>query len=784
LVADPGVQDRPALSANRIFGDDRQLESGLLNMRVDRNKRKKGPDNAPVRSAGSGGGYAGSFGTAAAICVGLAMLVFAVFGQTVHHDFINFDDNAYVYENPYVSAGVTLEGAIWAFSHVHSSNWHPLTWLSHLLDCQIYGLEPGGHHLTNVFLHAATAIVLFLLLLRMTGAQWRSAFVAALFAIHPLRVESVAWVAERKDVLSGLFFMLTLLAYARYVGKSEIRISKSEDEEIPPAAGVGFLTSSVVRPLTSGSYWLVVVFFALGLMSKPMLVTLPVVLLLLDFWPLGRFSLDPQHSNLLTRQSAFRLVGEKLPLFALAGASCVVAVFAQGQAIQLLERLPLAARMGNALLSGVTYIGQMFWPSKLAVHYPLLPENVRLPAIAMAAGILATITVSVLLLRNRNAYLLTGWIWYLVMLGPVIGIFQVGAQAHADRYTYLPQIGLYVMLTWAVADWSVGGGRWRLFVAGAVLTVVLAATLSAARIQTSHWRDSESLWNHTLACTEKNSLAHNNLGNVFLKDGRTPAAIEHFRKALQIRPDYPSACYNLATAFAQAGRMGEAIEHFRKALRLGLASMDDELVQRAHYNLGNALFQIGRSQEAIEHCRRAVQLSPEHPEAHNNLANALATQGRTEEAVAHYQQALRLKPGYTDARCNLGGALASQGRFAEAVEQYETALDSAPEAIAVLNNLAWLLATCPEASLRDGQRAVELARKAERLSTREHPAILGTLAAAYAEAGHFSDAVETARRAIALAMEQGDQTLAEQTRQRLALYEEGAPYHERLPRDF
>jgi hypothetical protein len=347
-------------------------------------------------------------------CIFLAAIIWLVFGQTLGHEFINFDDDAYVYENPTVAGGFTLQGIPWAFTRVHASNWHPLTWISHMLDCQLYGLNPGGHHLTSVLLHAITAIALFLILRQMTGSLWRSVFVAALFAIHPLRVESVAWVAERKDVLSGLFFVLTIGAYARYA-----RLPRS--------------------PLR---YGLVLLLFALGLMSKPMLVTLPFVLLLLDYWPLNRVR-NGSENNLRTWRY---LIVEKLPLFCLAAASCLATLFAQTIAIRPLTHISLPLRLGNAVIAVAVYLRQMFWPTDLVVFYPFSALDVTAVATVLSVVLLGGISTAVFVLR-RHRYLVTGWLWYLVMLGPVIGILQVGSQAHADRYTYLPQIGLYLLLT-------------------------------------------------------------------------------------------------------------------------------------------------------------------------------------------------------------------------------------------------------------------------------------------------------------------------------------------------
>src|SRR2546421_11526812 len=389
---------------------------------------------------------------AVGICFSLMVLVWLVFGQTLWHDFVNYDDPRYVYENTKITGGLSISGTAWAFTHIHSMNWHPLTTISHMLDCQLYGVKAGGHHFTNVLLHSIAAMLLFIALLEMTGAFWRSAFVAAVFAIHPLHVESVAWIAERKDVLSGVFFMLTLLAYVCYVRSPRV-----------------------------GHYLVVIFAFACGLMSKPMLVTLPFVLLLLDYWPLAR----------IKGQFGKRVL-EKIPLIALSGVSSFITFLVQKGAVGRAEDLPILERINNAVISYVLYIWQMLWPVNLAVFYPH-PEN-RLPLweIVSCLLLLIRITAAAILLRKQRSYLITGWFWYLGMLVPVIGLVQVGWQGHADRYTYLPQIGLYLALTWAVADMTALYQHRRVALSTAAI-LIIAALSSGAWIQTSYWRDSETL---------------------------------------------------------------------------------------------------------------------------------------------------------------------------------------------------------------------------------------------------------------------------------------------------
>src|SRR6266536_2519454 len=477
---------------------------------------------------------------AVGVCICVAVLTWVVFGQTLRHDFINYDDPRYVYENTEITSGLSIGSIAWAFSHIHSMNWHPLTTISHMFDCQLHGLKAGWHHFTNVLLHSVAAILLFFALRQMTGALWRSAFVAAVFAIHPLRVESVAWIAERKDVLSGVFFMLTLGAYVRYV-----------------------------REPSSIRYLIVAVLFGLGLMTKPMLVTLPFVLLVLDYWPLGRFAhvcpAEPNPKNGFARWCSHRsiptrLILEKIPLIALSVASSIITLFAQKHAVSSIESLPLLWRMNNAFVSYVAYMWQMVCPTRLALVYPHPEYRLSLWEVAFAIAFLSGATAVVVAFRRKHPYLITGWLWYVGMLVPVIGIMQVGLQARADRYTYLPQIGLYLIATWTIADLSVAW-HYRRQILAVAATIVIAALAWLAWIQNTYWRDSEALWTRTLAVTSHNDVAHASLADLLLRRDRIDEAISHSEEALRIHSRNGNAHNTLAFGLFRTGRVDEAVAH-------------------------------------------------------------------------------------------------------------------------------------------------------------------------------------------------------------------------------
>jgi len=558
-----------------------------------------------------------SQGTIAALLALAAALPYLTSGL---RSFIDLDDNSYVFENPQVAGGFSAAGIRWAFTAFHSSNWHPLTWFSHMADCALYGLAARGHHLTSILIHALATALLFVALERLTGARARSAFTAALFGVHPLHVESVAWISERKDVLAGLFFALILLAYERYARRGGSQRS---------LAVFGLL--------------------ALGLMAKPMLVTVPLLLLLLDFWPLGRAlprEADPGQSS--PRLWA-GLLAEKIPLFGLSVASSAITVLAQsakGDVIASVEALPLGVRGANALTAIAAYLGKTLWPAGLAVYYPHPAGYPPGGSVALAA--LLVVALSFLALRGwrRRPFLAVGWLWFLAMLVPVLGLVQVGQQAYADRYTYLPLIGLFLALAWgAPVIRSAVNLSPRLLSAGAA--IVLVALTVATRVQAGYWVNTETLFGRTLALTRDNWVIQNNFGTYLFNAGRNDEAIAHLQESVRINPRYALAQYNLGSALSARGQHEAAIERFLAALRLRPAYAD------ARNNLGNALTALGRPEEAETHFREALKLRPDFAEAHYNFGNALAARGLWPEAAGQFREALALRPDFAAARHNL-----------------------------------------------------------------------------------------------------------------------------------
>jgi tetratricopeptide (TPR) repeat protein len=518
-------------------------------------------------------------------CLALVLMVFLVYGQVVTHDFVNYDDTVYITENPVVQEGLNRENVVWAFTTTAAANWHPLTWLSHLLDVELFGLEARYHLLGNVLLHAVNSCLLFLLLRRMTGAVWRSALVAALFAVHPLHVESVAWISERKDVLSTLFWMLTMGAYVSYTRKTK-----------------------------AGSYILVVLCLTAGLLAKAMLVTLPFLLLLLDFWPLGRWG----------RVRPALLLAEKVPLMALSVGLSALTLVAQhrGGAVKSDQAFPLLQRLANAPVSYVTYLAKTVWPADLAVLYPHPGGSLPSWKVIASALLIAAVTAAAISVARKMPWVGVGWFWYLGTLVPVIGVIQVGTQAMADRYTYVPLVGVFIAAAWSLPTPSEGGSFRKAGAAG-ILTLVLGSLGVAAAVQVSFWKNSIVLMQRAIEVSPRNSVAHNHLGIALREEGRVEEAIAHYREALRINPGHVNAAYNLGLALLDQGREEEAAAYTRRALRITPDDGD------AHENLGVALARLGEMDEAIRHLEDAIRLDPGNSIFRNNLALALVDAGRT-----------------------------------------------------------------------------------------------------------------------------------------------------------
>jgi protein O-mannosyl-transferase len=731
-------------------------------------------------SAAAGSAETWSWKPTLLIVLGLAIATLAVYWPVGRHEFINYDDTDYVTANAFVQAGFTRTGIAWAFGNLAGERtyWHPLTWLSHMLDCQLFGLKAGAHHWVNLLFHLANTLLLFAVLRRMTGTEGPSAVVAALFALHPLQVDTVAWIAERKNLLSTFFGLWTLWAYARY---AQGRRMKTESRAAFPAVGY---------------YVLAFMFFAFSLMSKPALVTLPFVLLLLDYWPLNRLQLKTIVSLLL----------EKVPFLALSGLSSVATVLAHQRLNSLASvgALPLADRMGNALVSYSRYLGKVFWPSHLAVFYPH-PHG--WPPGEVLASVALLVIVSALCIGVCRSYpcLLTGWLWFLGTLVPVIGLIQAGEQSMADRFVYLPLVGLLIPLAFGLNQLT-QRLRWGTPLLGALAGLACAGCLVTTHFQLGHWRNSETLFRHAIAVTQGNYSAYLSLGTDLQAQGKLEEAIACYSEALRFKPSHASAHNNLGTALAAQGKLDEAIPHFQAAVRIRPEYSD------AFNNLGVLLTQQGKPAEAVAPLTRAVQLKPTYAEAHYNLANALAALKKQREALAEYEIALRLKPRHSLAHYKIAGLLLAEGdtaaaldhyqaalvgnpRYAEAhyqlatllvsrgeveagLQHYREALRLKPKWVEALNNLAWLLATHPNAKYRDGPEALRLASRVAELTGNKDAEALDTLAAAYAETGDFTNAVATLTRGLALAATNQPGNLTTQMQTHLRLCQSHRPVRE------
>jgi tetratricopeptide (TPR) repeat protein len=675
----------------------------------------------------------------------LGLVTLAVFWNVTQCDFVNYDDPEYVTSNPHVLPGLVWTNMIWALQSGYASNWHPLTWWSHMADCELFGLQPAAHHLVSLGFHILNTLTLFLVLRKMTSQLWRSAAVAALFALHPLHVESVVWISERKDVLSTFFFLLTLASYFEYARRVPSRIAKldlspaasepggSERYKALVAEARAELNSHKSRKIRAWYYLAALVCFTLGLMSKPMLVTVPFLLLLLDYWPLRRVEL---RAFLMKPVQSWVLVLEKLPFLILTLVSCVVTFLVQRKGGAVSTSFSLGERLGNALTAYVRYVVKMFWPSDLSVFYPH-EQHWKISQVSEAALILIVVTAFALYLARRAPYVVAGWFWFIGTLVPVIGLVQVGSQSMADRYSYIPMIGLFMAGVWGAYDLlSMAAYRGPLLSSVAVI-ILLSCGLITFR-QVNYWRSSKTLFRHALEVTHRNYVAYNSLGLYQAKQGRSADAIDNYRKALEINPLYVNAYNNLGQALVDQRRPQEAIPLYQKALAIAPGNL------QSHNNLGVALANIGRISEAIQEYNFVLERKADYAEAHNNLGLALLRSGQREQGVEHIRFAVRLDPRYGAAHSNLGNWFASQRRFDLATVEYQEALRLDPSNARTHNNLANVLAETGVLG-----EAIDQYRKAIELDA-DDPEIHYNLGLAYMRVGRSPDATNQFKEALRL----------------------------------
>jgi tetratricopeptide (TPR) repeat protein len=714
----------------------------------------------------------------------LVLSTLLVFWQVRNFDFVNYDDNDYVYENPQVLNGLTPIGVIRAFTTSYLGYWQPMTWLSLMLDCQLFGSDPGWMHLVNVFLHLANALLLFAILKKITGSLWPSAFVAAAFALHPMHVESVAWITERKDVLNTLFLLLTLAAYVSYV-----------------------------RHRGVGRYLMTVLLFAAGLLGKPMLVTLPFLLLLLDYWPLNRLmaqraATDGSREGISVAAAGKHLnlgcLVEKIPFLVLSAIFSIIAFLTQqaGGGVGDIKTIPIKDRVANAFCSYAAYMGKMFWPHNMAAHYPFTPDSFVFWQVAMCVLLLLVISIFVIHFGREQKYLPVGWFWFVGTLLPVIGLVHFMVSSYADRFTYIPYIGLFIMVAWGLPELL---SKWpqRKPVLGISALIALAALGICAHRQVSYWSNSVTLFSHALEVTKDNDLAYNNRGEAYTAIGRTAEAIEDLRQAIKINPYFAESYNDLGNVYNKLGRLPEAMDAYQQAIKIkpylaeahnnlgtvysGLGRLQEAIdayqqainikpdFVRAHYNRGVAYCDLGRWQEAIDDFGQVIRIEPDDVEAYNNRGAAYRNWGRSAEAIEDFRKAIKIKPDYIEARCNLAGGLAGQGRFDEALDQYRTILQLKPDWPDCMSNIAFIIATNPKLKNRDTNEAIRLARGACEIANYKNPAFLDTLAAAYASAGRFSEAVDAAKKALDIADATNQPKIRNVIQYHLSLYTQGKP---------
>ncbi len=689
------------------------------------------------------------------ICVGIIAAALVAYEPIRHNSFVTYDDASYIINNPQVTSGITLKSLGEAFTKPHFFMWHPLTTISHMLDYQLFGLNPAGHHFTSLLLHILNALLLFWILNSLTGTIWLSAFIAGVFALHPVQVESVAWAAERKTVLSGLFWLLTTAAYIRY------------------AKQPGF-----------GRYLVVLLVFGLCIMTKPVVVTLPFALLLLDYWPLERIG-GPGFAEGLRRGkqraegasqkvSAIRLIIDKIPLLGMSAFLSVMTFVAQkqGGVVPTLERMPLDYRVANMFLSYIRYIGKLIWPSGLAVCYPHPHMTVSNYWVLICAVLFILLSIFSIYICRRKKYAAVGWLWYVGTLVPVIGLVQSGAQAMANRYMYIPMLGLLIIVGWAVKDYIEKQPRAK--IAAIILgAAVLSSLLVLTRTQVRHWQNSLTLFGYTLNVTGDNPVAENSYGCALFEENRLKEAEQHLSKAVRLAPAFVTAITNLAKVYMEQGRYNEAVASLYEVIKHNEATAD------TYYNMATVLGIQKKYDEAIKYFKKALELNPNDPDTHKRMGIVLLVAGKNNEAIAYLNESLRISGSQVEVYTNLGTAYSQLGQYETAIQNWARALELQPNSVDVLNNMGWVFATCGDITAEKANQAIAYARRACELTGYNNAEYLDTLGAASAAAGKFEEAKAIAGKALSIAKANGQEKLAGEIENRIKLYEAGQPYRQK-----
>jgi tetratricopeptide (TPR) repeat protein len=683
------------------------------------------------------------------ICLALTVATVIAYEPVRHNDFVDYDDHAYITENPNITSGLTLKSLKQAFISPHSDMWHPLTTLSHMLDCQLFGLNPFWHHLVSMVLHIVNSLLLLWILNSLTGSIWASAFVAAVFALHPLQVESVAWAAERKTVLSGLFWFLTIAVYTWYTKKPGIR-----------------------------RYILLFGIYGLCIMTKPVVVTLPLVLVLLDYWPLARIRNKNEKLKEKTLNSKFSILNsiyEKIPLLALSAILCVVTVTVQksGGTVAELGELSLDYRIANAFVSYMKYIGKFIWPSEMAVAYPYLYVDFSNGIVITCILLFCLMTTLVIYIGRRRKYVMTGWLWFVGTLVPMIGLIQSGVQAMADRYMYLSVPGILIIAAFGVKD--IISNRPQIRTATSVLAITtILSLLMFTRVQAGYWLNSLTLFEHALNVTKNNFVAEANYAQTLQSGGRLKEAELHYRNAARIYPTNSDARHDLGVVLLQLGKLDDAAACFNEIIKQGQGSAN------VYYDLATVLRYQGKYDEAISSLNKTLKLDPNYAETRKRIGMLLTLKGRIDEAIPYFNEALRTesKTGKVKIYYDIGRAYEQNGRYKEAIRFWNTALELEPNNIPILNRAAWLLATTDATSIEDVNKAIELSERACELTGYKNPSIMDTLAASYAAGGKFDEAITTANKAAEAAKAAGYNNLADEIQKRIKLYKAHHKYHQ------